>query len=409
MITILVLLSAAFAVPPIRDAATYEGVPIAHLSLPAGYVAIAPLSDVLDTLTLFTVRQHVALLLWAIVLYAADRFWRGRRRESAGRRAAWEAGYAALFLLAIVCVYALGALAPRPMAALVIEDPAHAAVLAVDVHSHTHYSHDGRHGWTAADVRDWHANAGFDVAYITDHASFTGAEQGEADNPTQAGEETTLLQGIEAYFHGEHVNVLGAGRRYKGLLTPDLKQVDTQALALTSALRGAEPVLIETIPGKLNQMVAATATTAGVQAIEIVDGAPRGLQQTRLEHDRIVHLADSLDLALVAGSDNHGWGRTAPGWTLLQVPGWRGMAADALEAEIERTLRTDRRRATEVVQRVVADPGRSTLALIFAPWIAAWRMLTTLSADERVMWIVWTWIVTLAALAIASRRRQRPA
>jgi hypothetical protein len=32
-----------------------------------------------------------------------------------------------------------------------------------------------------------------------------------------------------------------------------------------------------------------------------------------------------------------------------------------------------------------------------------WRMLTTLSPDERVMWIVWTWAI--AAIVALVRRR----
>jgi hypothetical protein len=34
-------------------------------------------------------------------------------------------------------------------------------------------------------------------------------------------------------------------------------------------------------------------------------------------------------------------------------------------------------------------------------------MLTTLSADERVMWIVWTWAIALIAAVIRRRRRMR--
>ena len=101
------------------------------------------------------------------------------------------------------------------MASLTVSDE---TVLAADFHSHTNASHDARGGWTDDDVRDWHRDAGYDVAYITDHRSFAGAERGVASNPPEAGQGTMLLQGIEAMFHGEHVNVLNAGRRYNGLL-----------------------------------------------------------------------------------------------------------------------------------------------------------------------------------------------
>ena len=110
-VTLALLVSAAFAVEPVRDAATFDVIPEAHLDLSSEYVAVAPISNVLDTLTLLGVRQHIAMLVSLIVLYVAVRIW---RRRSAAR----EGLFAILFLFAIVVTYVAGALAPRPMAAL---------------------------------------------------------------------------------------------------------------------------------------------------------------------------------------------------------------------------------------------------------------------------------------------------
>ncbi len=251
---------------------------------------------------------------------------------------------------------------------------------------------------------DWHRGAGYDVAYITDHATFEGAERGIAANPPLAGEGTTILQGLEAFYKGEHVLVLSAGRLYKGLTTPDLKDIDEQSLALASLIVPSAPVVIQTIPGNLSRVPASTGPGApGAIAIEIIDGSPRGLTQGRRDHDRIVHLADSLDLALVTGSDNHGYGRAAPGWTLLRLPGWRGMPTDSLSRQIERILRVGRRESTRTIERRVAE-GVSPISLLFAPVPVIWRMMTTLSPDERVMWLVWTWGIFLL---VRSKRRYR--
>src|SRR5437764_10613241 len=69
----------------------------------------------------------------------------------------------------------------------------------------------------------------------------------------------------------------------------------------------------------------------------IRDTSVTGVQTCALPiyRQRIVHIADSLNLALVTGSDNHGWGRAAPGWTLMRIPGWRGMSTDSLSRRIE--------------------------------------------------------------------------
>jgi hypothetical protein len=397
-ISVIVLVSLPFAVDAVRDAATLLAVGEGRLDTPPAYLAIEPISSVLDTLTLLSVGQHIALFVWTVVLFAVWRAGRRRWRKTTLRR---ELIAALVLLLVIVLTYAVAGLAPRPMAQFAMSDE---TVIAVDFHSHTKYSHDGRPGWTEEDVRAWHRGAGYDVAYITDHRTLEGAERGIAGNPSQAGEGTMLLQGLEVMYRGEHVNILSAGRRYRGLTTADLKDMDDQSLSIANMIPTTTPVVIETVPGNLSKVPATTAAGApAVEAIEIVDGSPRGLSQGRRDRARILHLADSLNLALVVGSDNHGWGRTAPGWTLIRITGWRGMATDSLSRRIEEILRIGRRQATRPVERRVAD-GTTPIALAFAGPVIAWRMFTTLSADERVMWLVWTWGVVLLARGLRNYR-----
>jgi hypothetical protein len=401
-LTIALFVTAAFAVSPIRDAATFGTVDEMRLAGSGAYLVMAPISTTLDAITLLTVGQHISVMLWAIGIFAVIRVWRARRRTTSLTR---EAIAAVLLLLGIFVVYAAVAFLPRPMAHLVSSD---GNVLVADFHSHTKYSHDGRAGWTEDDVRRWYRGAGFDVAYITDHRTFEGAERGVASNASQAGEGTMLFQGLEAFYKGEHVNVLSAGRRFLGLTNDALTEVDPEALALTSMIPATAPTLIETVPGKLDQVphIAATDTSAGVTAIEIVDGAPRGLSQTRGERARIIHLADSLDLALVTGSDNHGYGYAAAGWTLLRIPGWRGMRTDSLSSRIEQVLRIGRREATRVVERRPA-PANNAFQIALAAPLVLWNLFVTLSADERVTWLLWIWGFVLLR-AILRRARLQP-
>jgi hypothetical protein len=400
-LTLVLLITAAFAVDPIRDAVTFAPVDEMRLSAPASYFLIAPLSTTLDTITLLAVGQHIALLLWVIGTFVAVRVFLARGRPASVRGEVKAAGF---MLLGIFVVYAAAALLPRPMAQLASSD---SEVIIVDFHSHTKYSHDGRFDWDEDDVRSWYRGAGFNAAYITDHRTYEGAERGIASNAGQAGENVTLLQGIEAFYKGEHVNVLSAGRRFRGLLDDALKDVDADALRMASIIPAATPTLIETIPGKLDvvRTIAASDTSPGVSAIEIIDGSPRGLSQSRRDRQRIIHLADSLNLAVVTGSDNHGFGSVAAGWTLLRIPGWRGMRADSLSSRIEQVVHFGRRRGTRVVERVVA--GSDFSALMLAGPAIAWRMFTTLSSDERVAWIIWVWVV-FALSRTLKRVRLRP-
>jgi hypothetical protein len=283
-----------------------------------------------------------------------------------------------------------------------------ADIVAVDFHSHTKYSHDGRPGWSAQDVRDWHTASGFDVAYITDHRTMEGALEGTRLDAALVGQEdqATLLPGLEVFFHGEHVNILNAGSRYRGLTTTDLISINDTALAYASIIPNAEPVLIETIPGNLDMIIPHTGpSSAGVRAIEIVAGSPRGMTQVKRDHDRIVRIADSLNLALVAGSDNHGWGKTAPGWTLMRIPGtWRTYAPDSLANVIDAIIRQAGRRGTLVAERTTA--GASPVALAFTLPAVVWTTARTLSTPERVSWLFWIWIPVVIAWLIRRRTPQ---
>jgi hypothetical protein len=401
LLALLILGSAPFAIAPIRDAATLETVTEAALRRPAGYVLLAPLSNVLDLLTLLSVRQHIALLLTLAVAYAVWWWLRGRTvppTVTPGRRAARLAARIGLAILALLAVYFGGALLPRPMAGLEVGPN----IVAIDFHAHTRFSHDGRPDWTPEDVRDWHRDAGYGAVYVSDHRTFEGARDGWSNNPVLAGQGVSLLPSIEVVWQGEHVNVLDADRMYRGIFNATLRDIDEDALQLASRVSGTEPVLIETLPGDLSKMIPAHGPgTPGVRAVELIDGAPKGLGQVRRERARIVKLADSLNLTLVAGSNHHGWGRTASGWTLMALPGWRGATPERLAAAIEMSIRRGGYGATRVVERYVADTETGVALPLTAP-LVVWGMLRTLSAEERVAWLVWG-----LALALLSRLRVR--
>jgi hypothetical protein len=335
-ISLAVVLSSGLAVQPILDAATGEDIAEASLSRPIAYVLLAPLSNTLDTLVLLSVRQHAALLLGVLALFGV---WRAVKGVMRGLQ--WRSHLLAfaVLLVAIIAIYAAGALLPRPMAALVSDN---ANIVRVDFHSHTDASHDGRQSVEAN--RRWHERAGFDVAFITDHGVVTGAERAVATNPRVAGEGTTLLQSIEVTWDGEHVSIPGAQRIYNGLLTQNLRDVDTVGLRLGSIIPSREPVVIWNHPH-----------------------------------------------ALTAGTDNHGWGYAAPGWTLMRIFNWRSMTPDALGNQIDAVIRAGAWGSTRVVERRVADSRQMLWASVAT---VPGRMLTTLSNDERVAWLIWTWLIT---------------
>ena len=395
--TVLTVGSALWRAPSVEalGAPGTGGAVASALHLSAAYLILSPLCEGYDALTLLTLSQHAAILAWLVALFAVFRIFRRRAPASGGvtrrglRREAMLLGAA---ILAFAGVYVLGAIVPRPMAALALDDPDE---IAVDIHSHTSASHDGRLGFDAAANRRWHSAAGFGAAYITDHRRFDGAEAGERGNPARAGDGTVLLSGIESFAPHSHITILGARR---GMGVDMDGHVDSARLARLPGL-----VAVLTTPASL----AWIPVSLRLDAVEISDGAPRGLSFTRRLAPEIEQFATTRQLALVAGSDNHGWGRTAAAWTILRLPGWRAMSPDSLDRAIRATL-IPGGNAVRVIGRTSTPLPRSLAAVVATPALLLWGVVTRLSGAERVSWTVWIW--SLAALLLwRGRNRQSDA
>ncbi len=399
------LLALALALPPrpsVVSALTGEPLAGVVLHLPVAYVLLAPLCGVFDYLTVLTPAQHAAVLGTLLAFFLGWRLLRRRRRRGPLRRAAIEIGAALGFLAAVFGFYAFGILGPHPMARLVVDDP---DVVVVDFHSHTLSSHDGRKTFTAERNRAWHRGAGYDVAYITDHDSIRAAIEAERHNPARAGDGTVILPGREVVYAGQHVAVLGP-------VDPRLgPAAGTGGVPDPATPCAGWPVLIQTIPNNLGNLPAAECTEkgAGVRAIELVDGDPRGLAQGERERARILHLADSLDIAVVAVTNLHGWGRTAPGWSLVTVPGWRAMSPEEVGARIEDALRHGGRDAVQVVS--VRRPSRPLVGVGVAalPVVTLADFVARRSRAERLSWLAWIALAVVFGRAWRRSRRSRPA
>ena len=408
--TLLVLVAALVPQSPLRDAVTHGDVSGMRLAISREFAIVAPFCAILDMQSLLTIPQHIAMLVTLLVGFGV---WRTVAYARCASFPVWRRELAGLLLVMIVAPVLLllvNVLVPRPMSRLQVDDP---DLLAVDVHAHTSSSHDARPDWTQARVRTWHRESGFNVAYITDHKRFGGAIDAMATNPARAGDDVVLLSGLELRSGGQHVNVLS--------MTQAESTYVVDGDHLTRAIRlsdGRPPLIVQTIPFTLPMFAGPGQDTLPMtRAIELNDGAPRGLTTGLTRHAELLRLADSLNLALVAGSDNHGWGNTASGWTLVRVPGWRELSPNALAVRLE-TAMLGGRHATQVVERrtplLFSVPQ---LALtIPAMFVSAARGLTP---PERVSWIAWSWmtllvrfgvrraaLVSLARARLARRRRR---
>ena len=384
---------------------------------PMQYLFLAPLTRLLDELSLLAAEQHLLLLETVALAIALRAAFRAVRRNSIRQAQATRALVHDLVIpgAVLVLLYVVGAIVPRPMVALRASDPAE---VLVDFHSHTSLSHDGRWGFSAEANRAWHAAAGFNAAYITDHQSpeswrllaqmTEGAPQPRhvqegtiagADYPTLS---TTLLPGIETAVPGAHVNLLGVGAAHATLFRND-RNLDT--LAFDAVPLRERPVVLLTLPFDLTRSLA---RVPRVDAIEISDGSPRGLSFARANLSRIRALSDSLKVPLVASSNNHGWGATAVAWTAVRIEGWQALTPQQLEQGIRAAL-LERPSAVRVVERSAVASGVSSLAqLSIAPRLLL-HIVRVVSPAERVAFVAWIWSVWLwrrPGSAARGRRRR---
>ena len=248
----LVSLSALGQVPPLVDAASGAPPPDADLVRPVLYTLLAPISNVLDALTFLSLERAKALVgAWTIALALWGLLRRGTLRR---RLIAAVLGPIALLLLGVGA-----AVLPRPVPQLVATD---STLTVMDYHAHTAQSHDGRRGWTLADLAAWHADQGFGASYVTDHNTVFN---GGVEDPIR------LLPGVEWSVYDQHVIALGAvGPIDRGAFGRDTRAM----LDLFAALHRQGAIGIASLPeywrnhwDDLDRFVAANSWAARVEQL----------------------------------------------------------------------------------------------------------------------------------------------
>ncbi|HMI48127.1 MAG TPA: hypothetical protein VK481_05625 [Gemmatimonadaceae bacterium] len=395
VITAALVTTAAFSLPPMVDIGHPGAIVTAGFRTPLAYDVVAPASDVLDALTLLTPAQCTAS--FALCAVIALGFWTYRRARSRTGILPHKLLRAALcFGGGTIAVAGTMLVATRPMASIALADR---DLIAIDFHSHTEASHDGRSGFDAERNREWHSSAGFNAAYVTDHQTFDGALSAARRNPARSGDGMVLLPGVELRDGDQHPILIGVDPKRMRIISPDWG-----AAAVEADGGPAPPILLLSLPGNIERIpLDETNGPVHLAGIEAVDGSPRGMAQSAHERDAILSLAGQMHLAVVSASDNHGWGRTAPAWSVMRIPGWRGMTPAELDIAIRRTIIDEGPRAVEVIARRTAPAPSNKLETAAGGVMVAITMMRTMSAPERISWIGWSWGLCFLSLRIARR------
>ena len=398
MITLCIAVTAAFSLSPLVDVARPDAAVTATLNAPLVYHLLAPASNILDALTMLSPAQYWATFALCALLFIGGEIIGNVRR--ARYFCVWKASRTCVrFTGGTVAILGIMLLLSRPMTSLRVSDP---DLIVVDFHSHTSASHDGRPGFDAERNREWHRAAGFNAVYITDHRTFDGALDGLRLNPPTAGDGTTILPGVELRDGPEHPILIGVDPKRMRINSPDWREAAVKADGAP-----VPPILILSLPGDLGRIPADENTgEIKLAAIEGADGSPRGIAQTTNDGKRIIALANRMGLALVSGSDNHGWAAAAPAWSVLRIPGWRALTPTALDTAIRRTIIARVPGSTQIISRRMAPPATGRIGNALGGVVVAALMFRTMSPRDRLSWLAWSWGLALIP-SISVRRRRR--
>ena len=390
-----VVVAQLFPLSPLVDVVSWSAPTSARLTYPLFHVLFAPVTLLADWLNGGSRRDLVGFAAWAVVAYVLARLAVGE--SGAGRRGRREAASAALFLVGLAAFVAWGALASRPIPRLLAAGP---DALVLDVHSHTAASHDGRAGFGAARNAAWHARAGFDAAFVTDHNVFGAARAWRRDAPPGP---ARLLDGEEISLSGIHVLALGIDRVIAH--QPYDASWDSTG-ALIRRLHADSIFLIPTLPedwrhhtgeefGQLSEW--------GVDGFEIWTSAPQAMELPPAGRRTVIGWSKLENKPVFGSTDMHGFGYAASVWNVVQLPGWRALDDDALTRAILARLRAGGVRANQVVALRRWLPETRLGSALSVPINVA-MLLRAASRPHALALLAWIWILAAAA----SLRRPAP-
>jgi hypothetical protein len=402
-LTLVLLAARLAAAPALSD--PVSGTPPGSLTLnvPVLYLVLAPLFTMWDGISMLSMTRLKGFLAGLLILYLAWRIlhWVRLRRRGPrqGRRAGrWlrELGVLVASITLLLLFLLAGAVWHRPMLSLTGTS---AGERVVDFHSHTNVSHDVAGTLMKdfdidANLR-WHARAGFDAAFITDHnvasrqspvASRQSPGAGRRSRKAAGG--TVLCPGIEVSAWRAHIVLLGDTlpvdrRRYNSSLPSLLKLLQNSESAYGSLSVASLPEYRRNHWHRLD-----TLAQAGLDGFEVVNASPKANELTRAEQDTVIALARARDRFVVGVSDSHGWGATSMVWNLVSVP------PATFSARICGVVLHQLRNGFEAVRVIERHRLRPEAwwPLALTPVGVIWESWRSMGWPLTFSWLVWIWL-----------------
>ncbi|MFI5206548.1 MAG: PHP domain-containing protein [Gemmatimonadales bacterium] len=381
-------------IDPLTDVVHGTTPPDVRLTWPLTHVLLAPFTLTADWLNGGSRWDLETFFLWLLVGYVLVRLTR-RGAEAQTRRLRTEVLSAACVLISCVLFVWWGARWNRPIPRLVASD---SGLMVLDVHSHTSMSHDGRKGFGAAQNAWWHARAGFDAAFVTDHNVVGASRQWRIEG---AGRPPRLLPGEELSLSGLHMVVLGTdalidNKPWGGTFDSTLLLLDS--LARLGSATGAGPYVIASLPEFWEHHWGADIgriVDAGVRGFEVWTTSPKGMDFPPEARSTLIARATSAHLALFGATDMHGLGNTASVWNVVRLPGWRRLSDSSLTRALIGKLR-GAPEDTRVIAMRRAQPTSRFGQAVAAP-LGIVTAVRAASRGHALSLLLWIWVPALIA------------
>ena len=166
--------------------------------------------------------------------------------------------------------------------------------------------------------RRWHARAGFDAVFMTDHNHVhEPARATDAHPPLRLPRHRN--QRLGRPHRPARPHPADPPRRLRPLARRPAHAPPHQRLGVRRAVDrlAARSTSAATGPASSGS------PSSGLDGFEIVNAAPKANELSRARRDSVIALARRYGRLLVGVSDSHGWGATSMVWNLVRVPGWR--------------------------------------------------------------------------------------
>jgi hypothetical protein len=379
-----------FPLSPIVDVVAWSRPADARVVYPLAHVVFAPFTLLADWLNGGSRRDLVGFGIWVLVGYVLLRLLVRPRAATAARRLAREGVLAVAFLGGLAAFVGWGYWMQRPIPRLEATNPDD---LIFDPHSHTALSHDGRSGFGAAQNAAWHARAGFDAAFVTDHNVCCAARAWQQVSP---GIRPFLFQGEEISLSGIHVLALGIDAAIPN--HPYDGSWDSTGV-LVRRLHADSVFQIPTLPEDWRHHTGAQwgqLSAWGVDGFEIWTSAPQAMDMPPSARRTVIAWSRLQGRPVFGSTDMHGFGNAASVWNLVRLPGWRALGDSALQHALLARLRTGGAAANEVVALRRWLP-RSRLGSALSVPVNLVLLLRAASRPHALALLGWIWLPALAA------------